>query len=181
MLFRMFIRHPCELFVWILNVPIPVDWSRLNKSILIKFWNFEIAKCPLRDFIRLDEMSNERSFLSATDVKNNPFSLDSLPILNQNCISYDEEPKVDFKQNQANQHSAYTNGFVYNTNNSGSATNCGFLDEDFNSDAVKLRLRAELPHLTRKQIAQCVHVPPLVVVYMEFYLITCKYASASCN
>ncbi|BHF59167.1 Tetratricopeptide repeat protein 29 [Sparganum proliferum] len=31
---------------------------------------------------------------------------------------------------------------------------CDYLNEDINSDAVKLRLRAELPHLTRKQIAQ---------------------------
>lgn len=47
-----------------------------------------------------------------------------------------------------------SNNFVYNTNNSGAITNCGFSNEDFNSDAVKLRLRAELPQLTRKQLAQ---------------------------
>lgn len=46
------------------------------------------------------------------------------------------------------------NASVYNTNNSGVSGTCGFVSEDFNSDAAKLRLRAELPHLTRKQVAQ---------------------------
>lgn len=34
------------------------------------------------------------------------------------------------------------------------AIKCDYLSENINSDAIKLRLRAELPHLTRKQIAQ---------------------------
>ena len=100
-------------------------------------------------------MSHERSFISAPDAKSNSFTLDSLPIQNQNYATCsNEEQTVDFKQIQAPIVSAYTNDFVYNINNSGAATTCGFLDEDFTNDAVKLRLRAELPHLTRKQIAQ---------------------------
>ncbi|KAH9286377.1 Tetratricopeptide repeat protein 29 [Echinococcus granulosus] len=104
-------------------------------------------------------MSQEQSFLSPSNAKNNPFAPCNLPMLNQRYGNLTEEPKADFKP-MAGQGvpeeipEIPSNNFVYNTNNSGAATNCGFLNEDFNSDAVKLRLRAELPHLTRKQIAQ---------------------------
>uniref|UniRef100_A0A5K3EJX7 RGS domain-containing protein n=1 Tax=Mesocestoides corti TaxID=53468 RepID=A0A5K3EJX7_MESCO len=48
-------------------------------------------------------------------------------------------------------------GFGCNKNNptpGSGAVKCEFLNEAFNSEAVKLRLRAELPYLSRKQIAQ---------------------------
>ncbi|VDO01229.1 unnamed protein product, partial [Rodentolepis nana] len=43
---------------------------------------------------------------------------------------------------------------INSVNNSGVAVKCGAVSNDINSDTIKLRLRAELPHLTRKQAAQ---------------------------
>lgn len=39
-------------------------------------------------------------------------------------------------------------------NNSGSTVKYATVKDNINSDAVKLRLRSEIPHLTRKQVTQ---------------------------
>ncbi|KAM7539954.1 hypothetical protein Aperf_G00000042353 [Anoplocephala perfoliata] len=103
-------------------------------------------------------MSKERNSFIDPDF---PFSSGNLPKLNQpegNFATFKPtdgqrlngemaKPTIDSKEFSSN-------AFVYNTNNSGVSGTCGFVSEDFSNDAVKLRLRAELPHLTRKQVAQ---------------------------
>ncbi|KAM3174971.1 hypothetical protein ACTXT7_009457 [Hymenolepis weldensis] len=89
----------------------------------------------------------------------NPFSSYNFPVSSNCLLSLNPpvEKLANFKQ--PNDSMFVSNGFpskkcVNNTNNSGVAEKCSALNEDINSDAVKLRLRAELPHLTRKQAAQ---------------------------
>lgn len=115
-------------------------------------------------------MSEGRPFTTASDGRNATFGTESIPAVGQRyggraagqalvskLIGVPRAPD-GIAGNIVNTRDAPPACYGFNTNNPDPLTTaplkCNFLNEDFNSDAVKLRLRAELPHLTRKQIAQ---------------------------